>query len=64
MILGIQQTKVLATIGLSKGIDNMISKREFFETFPSATNEDYNTFKKQMADIEQSMWEEDHPLDE
>lgn len=42
----------------------MISKREFFEICPEATEEDYKAFCNQMANIEEKMWEEDHPLDE
>ena len=43
---------------------NMISKREFFEICPQATEEDYKVFLKQLSDIEDKMWEEDHPLDD
>ena len=42
----------------------MISKREYFEFCPSATEDDYKAFCKQMSEIEDKMWEEDHPLDD
>ena len=42
----------------------MISKREFFEICPNATEEDYKKFLGQLSDIEEKMWEEDHPLDD
>lgn len=42
----------------------MISKREFFEFCPTATEEDYKNFCKQLAGIEEKMWDEDHPLDD
>lgn len=42
----------------------MLSKREFFEICPEATEEDWKAFNKQMADIEERIWEEDHPMDE
>lgn len=41
----------------------MISKREYFEFCPEATEEQWNAFCKQMANIEDKMWDEDHPLD-
>lgn len=42
----------------------MISKREYFEICPGATEETWNTFRKEMARIEEKIWEEDHPLDD
>lgn len=42
----------------------MISKREYFEIFPNATEEDYKMFLNQLADVEEKIWEEDHPLDD
>lgn len=41
----------------------MISKREFFEFNPNATEKDWENFSKQMDEIEEKMWEQDHPLD-
>ena len=42
----------------------MLSKREYFEICPMATEEDWKEFNKQMADIQDKMWNEDHPMDE
>ena len=42
----------------------MISKREFFEICPTATEQDYIEFCKQFSDIQDKMWNEDHPLDD
>lgn len=42
----------------------MISKREYFEICPTATEEDWKVFCGQMADIDEKMWNEDHPMDE
>lgn len=42
----------------------MISKREFFEICPNATEESWKAFCIQLSDIMDRMWEEDHPLDE
>ena len=42
----------------------MISKREYFEICPNATEQDYKAFCEQMADIQDKMWEQDHPLDD
>jgi hypothetical protein len=42
----------------------MISKSEYFEFCPTATEEQWKAFCKQAASIEQQMWEEDHPMDE
>jgi hypothetical protein len=42
----------------------MLSKSEYFEFCPEATEEDYKVFKKQEAELLQRMWEEDHPLDD
>lgn len=42
----------------------MISKREYFEICPNATEEDWQAFRRQMANIEDTMWEQDHPLDD
>ena len=41
----------------------MISRREFFEYCPTATQEDYKNFLKQLAEFEDRIWEEEHPLD-
>ena len=43
---------------------NMISKSEYFEFCPNATEEDYKAFCKQVSELEEKMWDEDHPLDE
>lgn len=42
----------------------MITKREFFEICPTATEEDWNNFRNQLSEIEENMWDEDHPLDD
>lgn len=42
----------------------MISRREFFELCPTATEEDWKNFKIQMSELQEKMWEEDHPLDD
>jgi hypothetical protein len=42
----------------------MISKKEYFEFCPNATEEDYKNFLIQLAEIEEKIWEEEHPLDE
>ena len=42
----------------------VISKNEYFEFCPNATEEQWQIFRKQVADIEEKMWAEDHPLDE
>ncbi len=42
----------------------MISKREYFEICPNATEEDYKMFLNQLANIEEKMWEKDHPIDD
>ena len=42
----------------------MLSKREFFEICPGATEDDYKAFCVQMANIQDRMWNEDHPLDD
>ena len=42
----------------------MLSRSEYFEFCPEATENDYKAFLKQVADVEQKMWEEDHPLDD
>lgn len=42
----------------------MITKREFFEFNPNATEADWKAFCRQLAEIQERMWEEDHPLDD
>ena len=42
----------------------MISKKEFFEICPTATEADWNAFCNQMSAISDKMWDEDHPMDE
>ena len=42
----------------------MLSKKEYFEFCPTATEEDWNNFCNQMSDIQDRMWNEDHPLDD
>lgn len=42
----------------------MISKREYFEINPNATEKDYKEFLNQMEEIMNRMWEDDHPLDD
>ena len=49
---------------LLRGVFKMISKREYFEICPNATEQDYKAFCEQMADIQDKMWEQDHPLDD
>ena len=40
----------------------MISKREFFEMYPNATEADWKRFCYQMDEILERVWNEDHPL--
>lgn len=42
----------------------MISKSEYFEFCPDATEEQWQEFSRQMAEIEEKIWAEDHPLDD
>ena len=42
----------------------IISRREYFEICPDATEEMYQKCLEELAEAEEKMWEEDHPLDD
>jgi hypothetical protein len=42
----------------------MFSRREYEEWFGKITDEAWAKLEKQLSDIQDSMWEEDHPLDD
>ena len=41
----------------------MLSRREYEEFFGKISDEAWARLEKQMSDIQDRMWEEDHPLD-
>lgn len=42
----------------------MLSRRELESLGIVMTDEQWKAFTKQMSEIEEKMWEEDHPLDD
>lgn len=47
-----------------KGKRIMLSRREYEEFFGKVSDEVWANLEKQMSDIQDRMWEEDHPLDD
>lgn len=44
--------------------NEMLSRREYEEFFGKISDQDWAKLVKQMSDIQDRMWEEDHPLDD
>lgn len=42
----------------------MLSRKEYESYFGKISDEAWATLEKQMSEIADKMWEEDHPLDE
>lgn len=42
----------------------MLSRKELASLGVIMTDEQWNNFCKQMSDIQDKMWDEDHPLDD
>lgn len=42
----------------------MLSRREYEEFFGKVSDEVWANIQKQMDDIQEKMWDEDHPLDD
>lgn len=42
----------------------MLSRKEYESYFGKVTDEEWKRIEKQISDIQDRMWEEDHPLDD
>ena len=47
-----------------KGMYTMFTRSDFFDINPNATEENWQTFRKQWSEIEEQMWREEHPLED